>query len=342
MNLDQFDYALPAALIAQIPLPQRTASRLLHFKAHGAHFHDLEFMQVQNLLQKGDLLVLNNTKVIPARVVGKKLSGGKVELLVERRLDERTVLAQLKASTLPKPGSSLLFGHDTVAAVSRRQGGFFVLQFNHAHDFENLLQQFGQVPLPSYIRRPPTQADHERYQTVYAQHQGAVAAPTAGLHFDAPLLERLQQRGVEVAALTLHVGAGTFQPVREDNIKKHVMHAEQVTVTQQVCDQAIACKKRGRRVVAVGTTVVRALESAALSHTMQPLHGDTSLFICPGFQFNVVDALITNFHLPKSTLLMLVCAFSGYQTAMQAYHHAVTQRYRFYSYGDAMFIDRKN
>lgn len=358
MNLDQFDYKLPEELIAQLPLPERTASKLLYFMSDGTEFNDLKFVDLHRLLRQGDLLVLNNTEVIPARLYGKKSSGGKVELLLERMLDARTALVQLKASKSPKVESRLIFGNNVEAEVKNRQGDFFIVQFKGETEFESLLQQFGQTPLPPYIQRPPKQEDIERYQTVYAQCRGAVAAPTAGLHFDTPMLEQLQRQGVECAFVTLHVGAGTFQPVRENQIEAHTIHAEQVTVSQQVCDQVTDCKKRGSRVVAVGTTAVRALESAVCAnHThpyegdtnesvvhannIHPYEGDTTLFIYPGFQFKVVDALITNFHLPKSTLLMLVCAFAGYETTMSAYKHAVAQRYRFFSYGDAMFIEQQ-
>ena len=341
MNLDQFDYPLPEELVAQAPLSQRTASRLLHFVSSVTEFNDLKFVDLLHLLQAGDLLILNNTEVIPARLQGKKSSGGKVEILLERMLDACTVMAQIKASKAPKLGSSLLFGNNAVAEVVGRQKDFFILQFKDATVFKGLLQQFGQIPLPPYIRRLPKEEDQERYQTVFAQCKGAVAAPTAGLHFDKPMLEKLQQQGVECAYITLHVGAGTFQLVRVDTIEEHAIHAEQLKVTQQLCDQVMECKKRGGRVIAVGTTAVRALESAALKGHIYPYEDDTKLFIYPGFQFKVVDALITNFHLPKSTLLMLVCAFAGYETTMSAYRHAIAQRYRFFSYGDAMFIEQQ-
>lgn len=358
MNVDQFDYELPEELIAQTPLPKRTASRLLHFVSHGTEFNDLEFTYLQQLLHAGDLLVLNNTEVIPARLYCKKASGGKVELLLERMLDARTALMQLKASKSPKLGSYLIFENGVEAQVKNRQDDFFIVDFKHAADLENLLNLFGQTPLPPYIRRTPNQEDIERYQTVYAQCKGAVAAPTAGLHFDKSMLEQLQRQGVECAYVTLHVGAGTFQPIRVAKIEEHAIHAEQVSVSQQVCDQVMDCKKRGGRVIAVGTTVVRALESAVGANHTQPYEGDskesvvqanyihpyegeTRLFIYPGFKFKVVDALITNFHLPKSTLLMLVCAFASYETTMSAYRHAIAKRYRFYSYGDAMFIEQQ-
>ena len=342
MNLDQFDYELPEELIAQTPLPSRTGSRLLHFESGKEKFKDLKFVELFRLLRAGDLLVLNNTEAIPARLYGKKSSGGKIEILLERMLDECTVVVQLKACKSPRLGSRLIFGNDIVAVVKDRREEFFVLEFKNQMHFENILEQFGQTPLPPYIRRAPKKEDIERYQTVYAQHKGAVAAPTAGLHFDKPMLEQLQQQGVQCAYVTLHVGAGTFQPVRVGEIENHPIHAEQVNVSQQVCNQVIACKQGGGRVIAVGTTTVRALESAASNAGMSPYTGDTNLFIYPGYQFKVVDALVTNFHLPKSTLLILVCAFAGYETTMSAYRHAIAEGYRFYSYGDAMFIENQN
>lgn len=339
MNLVQFDYKLPEALIAQSPLPERTSGRLLHFACHGSEYQDLEFPNLQHLLRKGDLLVLNDTRVVPARLHCKKSSGGRVELLLERILDAGMAIVQLRASKSPLPGSYLVFENDVVAEVKGRRDDFFVVQFKDRSEIEALLRQFGKTPLPPYIGREPKVEDHERYQTVYARYPGAVAAPTAGLHFDRPMLQQLQRQGVDHVFITLHVGAGTFQPVRTQNIKAHTLHAEQAQVTQQVCRRVLACKQQGGRVIAVGTTAVRALESAALEGGLRSYSGDTSLFIFPGFQFKVVDGLVTNFHLPKSTLLMLVCAFAGYETTMAAYRHAVAQRYRFYSYGDAMFIE---
>lgn len=339
MNLVQFDYRLPEALIAQSPLPERTSGRLLHFVRQGSEYRDLKFLDLKRLCRKGDLLVLNDTRVIPARLFCKKASGGRVELLVERILDAGKALVQLKASKSPVPGSQLVFANDVIAKVQGREDDFFVLQFKDREEIEMLLHGFGKTPLPPYISREAGPEDGKRYQTVYARQPGAVAAPTAGLHFDRPLLEHLQHQGVEHTFITLHVGAGTFQPVRTQRIETHRLHAEQVQVTEPVCQRVLACKQRGGRVIAVGTTVVRALESAALKGGLRSYSGDTRLFIFPGFQFKVVDGLVTNFHLPKSTLLMLVCAFAGYETTMAAYRHAVAQRYRFYSYGDAMFIE---
>lgn len=339
MNLNQFDYHLPEELIAQEPLAERTASRLLHFRSHATTFDDFLFADLLHLLRPEDLLVLNNTKVIPARMFGKKASGGKVEFLLERIVDAHTVLAQLKASKSPKTGTEIIFAKNVKSVVQGRQEDFFILAFDEEADVANLLEDHGRMPLPPYIQRVPDKNDNERYQTVFAKHKGAVAAPTAGLHFDNKILAALQTKGIESATITLHVGAGTFQPVREDNIEEHKIHAERVIVSQEVCNQIIACKKRGGRVAAVGTTVARALESAAQNGNIEPYEMDTSLFIYPGYKFKVIDALITNFHLPKSTLLMLVSAFAGYETVMSAYRHAVTEKYRFYSYGDAMFIE---
>ncbi len=342
MNLNQFDYHLPEELIAQEPLPSRTASRLLQFKANTQSFNDLKFVDLLELLLPEDLLVLNNTQVIPARMLGRKSSGGKVEFLLERIVDAQTVLAQLKASKSPKPGTEIYFADDVKAVVQGRQEDFFILKFAEAADVTVVLDSLGSMPLPPYIQRKPDEKDSDRYQTVYAQYKGAVAAPTAGLHFDQKLLTSLQQKGVQTAYITLHVGAGTFQPVRESNIKEHKIHAEKIIVGKQVCDQIIACKERGGRVIAVGTTVARALESAAQEGKIESCEMDTRLFIYPGYTFRVIDALITNFHLPKSTLLMLVSALAGYETVMSAYQHAVTEKYRFYSYGDAMFIEKSH
>ena len=342
MELDQFDYYLPEELIAQVPLQQRTASRLLHFKADANYFEDLYFKDLLNLVHAGDLLVFNDTRVIPARLFGQKSSGGKVEFLLERMLDSNRVLAQLKASKSPKNGTEMIFAGHVKAVVEDRKEDFYIIRFDQNTSVEEFLTSTGHIPLPPYINREPDEEDKQRYQTVYAKHSGAVAAPTAGLHFDEEFLNTLRAKEVEFANITLHVGAGTFQPVREDNILQHKIHAEKVMVTKHVCEQIIACKKRNCRVIAVGTTSVRALESAAQAGNLEPFEGDTKLYIYPGYEFKVVDALITNFHLPKSTLLMLVSAFAGYGTTMAAYRHAVAERYRFYSYGDAMFIDKGN
>ena len=340
MQLDQFDYYLPQELIAQIPLKQRNASRLLHFHANSDLYTDKQFTDLSTLLKEGDLLVLNDTQVIPARLFGKKSTGGRFEFLLERMLDAHTVMAQIKASKSPKPGAELLFANEIKAIVVKRQDEFYILKFDVDANVEELLMSHGQMPLPPYIQRGPEESDKQRYQTVYAKHKGAVAAPTAGLHFDQTMLNELQSNNIDIAKITLHVGAGTFQPVRENNILQHDIHAERVVVSKEVCRQIQNCKNNKGRVIAVGTTTVRALESAASNGKLEPFEGDSKLFIVPGFKFNVIDCLITNFHLPRSTLLMLVSAFAGYETTMSAYKYAVKQQYRFYSYGDAMFIER--
>jgi len=342
MKTSDFDYHLPARLIAQYPLPQRSASRLLHLSPDGVH--DREFTDLAELLQPGDLLVFNNTRVIPARLHGHKETGGKVEVLVERLLDQHRILAHVRASKSPGVGSRIQLEGGIQATMLARHGDLFELAFESPRPVIELLEQHGHMPLPPYIERADEHSDQQRYQTVYARHPGAVAAPTAGLHFDEPLLQRLQERGVEFAYLTLHVGAGTFQPVRVDNIHEHKMHAEYIDVNQQLVDQVNTTRSSGGRVIAVGTTAVRSLETAALQADrpgeLAAYQGDTEIFIFPGFEFSVVDAVITNFHLPQSTLLMLVCAFGGYQAVMQAYRHAVQEEYRFFSYGDAMFIEK--
>lgn len=338
MQLSDFHYELPPELIAHQPLSERTASRLLVVDGAEGTFTDGQFTDIVDLIQPEDLLVFNDTRVIPARLHGQKETGGKVEVLVERVLDEHRVLAHVRASKAPKAGTSLLLEGVIQADMLERDGDLFVLRFTGEETALDLLDQYGHMPLPPYIERPDEQSDRERYQTVFADKPGAVAAPTAGLHFDDALLAKLAEKGVQTAAVTLHVGAGTFQPVRTQDLSEHVMHAEYVQVSQAVCDAVSACRERGGRVVAVGTTSVRSLESAAQSGELGVFSGDTRLFITPGCPFNVVDALITNFHLPESTLLMLVSAFSGYETMLSAYHHAIEQRYRFFSYGDAMFL----
>ena len=341
MQLSDFYYDLPPELIASEPLAERTASRLLIMDEIDGHFRDGCFTDVQTLLKPGDLLVFNNTRVIPARLHGQKLSGGKVEVLVERVLDEHRVLAHIRASKAPKPATRLRLEQVIDAQVTGREGDLFAITFLNPEPVLSLLEQYGHIPLPPYIEREDNLADRERYQTVFAQKPGAVAAPTAGLHFDDALLARLQAQGVETAAVTLHVGAGTFQPVRVQDLSQHIMHAEYVEVSVAVCEAVAACKARGGRVVAVGTTSVRSLESAARSGSLQPFYGDTRLFITPGYRFQVIDAMITNFHLPESTLLMLVSAFVGYENLFAAYKHAINQQYRFFSYGDAMFLTYK-
>ena len=338
MRTRDFHYDLPDELIAQYPLAERTASRLLHVRQ--GRFEDLIFSDISQLLNPGDLLVFNNTRVIPARLFGEKETGGKLELLVERVLDEHRMLAHVRASKSPKPGQKLLLESELHAEMLARHGDLFEISFDHDESVIDLLERYGHMPLPPYIARSDEHSDQQRYQTVYAKHPGAVAAPTAGLHFDEILLKQLQDHGVEFAYVTLHVGAGTFQPVRVDNIHDHHMHAEYIDVPSQVVDQVKRTRARGGRVIAVGTTAVRSLESASQSGELTAYQGDTDIFIYPGFTFKVVDALITNFHLPESTLLMLVCAFGGYESMMRAYRHAVEQKYRFFSYGDAMFIEK--
>jgi len=337
MLRSDFIFQLPKALIAQYPLPQRSASRLLHLAPHSLHPQDRQFSQLAGLLRSGDLLLMNNTKVIPARLHGKKASGGRIEVLVERILANDRILALIKSSKSPKSGARLLLGSAN-AEVLGRQGQFFEILFLDQLDVVSFLQREGTMPLPPYIDRPVVEDDLSRYQTVYAQHDGAVAAPTAGLHFDQALLAQLETAGIETGFITLHVGAGTFQPVRVDNLNDHVMHSEYIDVDEALCQQITKTKAAGGRIIAVGTTVVRALETAFQSGKLVPFQGDTDIFIQPGYRFRSIDALITNFHLPESTLLMLVCAFGGYERVMAAYQHAVEQQYRFFSYGDASLI----
>lgn len=340
MKLSDFDYQLPPELIAHQPLANRTASRLLILDGVSGALRDTHFNELPSLLQPGDLLVFNNTRVIPARLHGQKASGGKIEVLVERVLDEHRALAHVRASKPPKAGTALRLENAVDAVVTGREGDLFHVRFQDGHSVLEWLEQYGHIPLPPYIERPDLAEDRERYQTVYAQHPGAVAAPTAGLHFDENLLATLAAQGIQTASVTLHVGAGTFQPVRTDDLSAHIMHAEYAEVPPATCEAIAACRARGGRVVAVGTTTVRSLESAAQMHglPLQPFQGDTRLFITPGYQFQTIDAMITNFHLPQSTLLMLVSAFAGYTAIRQAYAHAIEHKYRFFSYGDAMFL----
>jgi len=344
MKLSDFRYTLPDELIAQEALVERTASRLLHVdtQTDPATIHDKTFSNIVDLIDKDDLLIFNNTRVIPARLHGQKESGGKVEVMVERVLDDHRILAHVRANKSPKAGGRLLLEGALQAEVLGREDRLFEIRFLHKRTVFELLEQYGHIPLPPYIEREDTEADKERYQTVFAKKLGAVAAPTAGLHFTDELLQLLKNKGVATAQVTLHVGAGTFLPVSVENLDDHIMHAEWVEVDQQVCDAVEQCKARGGRVIAVGTTSVRSLESAAKEMgVVKPFSGDTKLFITPGYKFNVVDAMITNFHLSESTLLMLVSAFSGYENIMEAYKHAIEERYRFFSYGDAMFLTKK-
>ncbi len=338
MQRSDFYYDLPVRLIAQYPPTQRGSSRLLHLTKGQAALHDLQFSNLPSLLRAGDLLVFNDTRVIPARLWGRKASGGKIEILLERLEDDYTVLAQVRASKSPKPGSALLLEDHTCVTVVERQDEFFRLRFPPGRPALEILNTIGHMPLPPYIQRNSEKVDAERYQTIFARRHGAVAAPTAGLHFSGELLAELSALGVNSAFVTLHVGAGTFQPLRVDDVRTHTMHAEWVEVTPATCAAVETARQHGGRVIAVGTTSVRALETAAASGRLQPYQGDTRLFITPGYPFRTVDGLITNFHLPESTLLMLVCAFAGYAPTMTAYRHAVAQEYRFFSYGDAMAV----
>ncbi len=344
MLLSDFSYTLPPELIAQEALEDRAASRLLQLDASSdpALLHDKTFSNTLDLIHKDDLLIFNNTRVIPARLNGFKESGGKVEVLVERVLDDHRILAHVRANKSPKEGTQFLLENSINVEVIARHDTLFEISFLEKESVFVLLEKHGHIPLPPYIERDDTEGDRERYQTVFARESGAVAAPTAGLHFTNELLQSLKDKGVKTAEVTLHVGAGTFLPVRVDKLEDHIMHAEWVEVNQSVCDAVTACKTRGGKVVAVGTTSVRSLESAAReTGILKPFSGDTRLFITPGFRFNVVDSMITNFHVPESTLLMLVSAFSGYENIMLAYEHAVAEKYRFFSYGDAMFLENK-
>lgn len=348
LSLNDFNYELPPELIAQTPAADRTSSRLLVVADSG--LTDSSVRELPALVRPGDLLVFNDTRVLHARLHGVKDSGGRVEVLIERTLDRHEALAQVRASKSPRPGSRMRLAEAFEVEVVGREGEFFRLRFPTDADLLDLLERYGSLPLPPYIRRSAGAADETRYQTVYARDAGSVAAPTAGLHFDHALLAQLQEAGAEFAYVTLHVGAGTFQPVRVDNLAEHRMHREHYRIPSATADAITRTRARGGRIIAVGTTSLRALESAALkAETAAQPHGDspvpagdgeTELFILPGFRFRVADCLLTNFHLPKSTLLMLVSAFAGRETIRRAYAHAVAQRYRFFSYGDAMFLTR--
>ncbi|BAP78728.1 S-adenosylmethionine--tRNAribosyltransferase-isomerase [Pseudomonas sp. MT-1] len=338
MQVSSFSFDLPDSLIARHPLAERRASRLLTLDGPSGSLGHHGFVELLDYLRPGDLMVFNNTRVIPARLFGQKDTGGKVEVLIERVLDGRRVLAHIRSSKSPKAGARIHIEGGGEAVMLARQDTLFELEFEE--DVLPLLERVGHMPLPPYIDRPDDVADRERYQTVYAQRAGAVAAPTAGLHFDTELLAALRDKGIESAFVTLHVGAGTFQPVRVERIEEHHMHREWLEVDQGVVDAVAACHARGGRVVAVGTTSVRSLESAARDGVLKPFSGDTDIFLYPGKPFHVVDALVTNFHLPESTLLMLVSAFAGYPETMAAYAEAIAKGYRFFSYGDAMFITR--
>jgi S-adenosylmethionine:tRNA ribosyltransferase-isomerase len=338
LTVDDFDYDLPEALIAQHPTPERSGSRLLRLGRDGVSDH--VFTDLPRFLAAGDLLVFNDTRVIKARLFGHKDSGGRVEVLIERVLGEHQALAQVKASHAPRRGTRLRLAGTIDATVLARNDDLFRLRFDGTDSVFDLLERHGSVPLPPYISHAAEIADERRYQTVYARAPGAVAAPTAGLHFDEPLLERLRAQGVETAFLTLHVGAGTFQPVRVTDLADHRMHGELYEIPPATAEAVRGTRARGRDVIAVGTTSLRALEAAARQGAVAAGCAETDLFITPGFRFRVVDRLITNFHLPKSTLLMLVAAFAGMDAVRAAYRHAIEQRYRFFSYGDAMLVDR--
>jgi len=338
MQRSDFQYDLPPRLIAQRPLSERRASRLLVLEGESGALTDRRFGDIVDHLRPGDVLVFNDTRVIPARLLGNKLSGGRVEVLVERILDEHQVLAHVRASKAPKAGARLVLEDEIEAEVVGRCDDLFELRFLDYRPVLEVLEAVGHMPLPPYIERPDEAADQQRYQTVYADRPGAVAAPTAGLHFDEPLLEQLRSMGIETVFVTLHVGAGTFRPVRVDVLEEHKMHAEYVEVSEAAVTTISRARAAGGRVVAVGTTSVRSLEAAAQTGELQPFTGETQLFITPGYHFRAVDLLITNFHLPESTLLMLVCALGGYERVMAAYRHAVAQQYRFFSYGDAMLV----
>ena len=338
LNKHDFHFDLPPELIAQAPLPERSGSRLLLADGASRRIEDRRFVELPELLRAGDLLVFNDTRVLPARLFGRKASGGAVEILIERISGTHEALAQLGVSKKPRPGARIVLQDGSEVEVLAREGTFFRLRFDVVEPLEKLLSRVGRMPLPPYIARDAEAADQERYQTVYAREAGAVAAPTAGLHFDAALLERLAARGIESGYVTLHVGAGTFQPVRAERIEDHAMHREWLNVGAGLVEQIRRTRERGGRVVAVGTTVVRALESAARDGQLAPFAGETQIFIFPGYRITTVDALLTNFHLPESTLLMLVSAFAGREFVLDAYRHAVEQRYRFFSYGDAMLV----
>ena len=343
MQRADFHFELPDELIARYPSEQRSDCRLLCVDGQSGALAHRRFPDLLDLLEPGDLLVFNDTRVIPARLHGHKASGGKVEMLLERPLDSHRGLAHIRSSKSPKPGTELIFEGDIHAVVEGRRDALFELRFLGDTPMIALLEKHGHMPLPPYITREDELSDRERYQTVYARRDGAVAAPTAGLHFEQPLLDALAEKGINSAFVTLHVGAGTFQPVRVDNILEHHMHSEWIEVTDSTCQQIRETQAAGKRVIAVGTTSVRCLESACMKSSdgqIAPFSGDTDIFIYPGYEWRCVDALITNFHLPESTLLMLVSAFAGYEHIMQAYRTAVEERYAFFSYGDAMLLTR--
>lgn len=338
MRRDEFAYDLPPELIAQFPTEHRGDSRLLCLDGLNDRLEDRQFATLPTLLKPGDLLVFNDTRVIPARLYGEKETGGKVEIMVERVMDGQHILAQLKASKTPKLKSLIHLDKGITLKLECRLDDMFVLVFDNEYKADQVLQMIGHIPLPPYIQRPDQIVDRERYQTIFAQRPGAVAAPTAGLHFTNEMFEQFKKNDIEITYVTLHVGAGTFQPVRSEYIEDHKMHRENLMVTEEVCKKVTKVKTNGGRIIAVGTTSVRCLETATRSGAIQPFCGETDIFIYPGFKFQLVDALITNFHLPESTLLMLVCAFAGKEQVLAAYQHAISEKYRFYSYGDAMYL----
>lgn len=338
MRKQDFNFELPPELIAQYPLANRSDSRLLVYQGSLQTYQHQSFKEISKFIEPGDLLVMNNSKVIPARLYGQKASGGKVELLIERILNENSFLAHIKASKSPKNGTLIHLANDWILNIIAKQEDLYHCKLNG--EVETMLDQIGHIPLPPYITRADESSDFERYQTVYAEHKGSVAAPTAGLHFDEAVLEDLKNNGVNLAYSTLHVGAGTFRPVRCDNIKEHKMHREWFTISEALCSAVKKTKEAGKRVIAVGTTALRSLESAVSHGELQAGSGETEIFIYPGYQFQICDGLVTNFHLPESTLLMLVSAFIGYERAMELYRVAIASRYRFFSYGDASLLLR--
>ncbi len=342
MQTTEFDYHLPAGLIAQFPLEERAASRLLYVDPGSSTIHDDHFAQLPGYLRAGDLLILNDTRVIKARLQGIKQSGGKVEVMIERILDDHRVLAMIRASHAPAIGSTLLLEQEIPVAVDARQQSLYVLSFPQDKLLNDLLERYGKLPLPPYIERAANTIDENRYQTVFARMSGAVAAPTAGLHFDEAMLAGLRQQGIRIAYVTLHVGAGTFQPVKTETVEEHVMHAERYHIAEETIDAIAQCRARGGRILAVGTTCLRTLEACAQANhgELRAGSGETRLFITPGFNFQIIDRLLTNFHLPRSTLLMLVSAFAGVDAIRHAYQHAIAARYRFFSYGDAMLLEK--
>ena len=342
MRTTEFDFLLPEELIAQFPTKDRTASRLLRLNGNNGLISDKHFIDICQFIEAGDLLIFNNTKVIKARLAGQKESGGAIEALIERIIDEHHVLAHVRASKSPKPGTRLMFANAFEAEVEARQDDLFLLHIDSTRPILELLDEYGALPLPPYITHAADEFDDERYQTVFAKDPGAVAAPTAGLHFDDDVIDRLKAKGVNIAYVTLHVGAGTFQPVRVDNINEHKMHSEIYSVPAETLALIKSTQTACKKVTAIGTTALRALESAARSGELIAGNGETDIFITPGYKFKVVDRLLTNFHLPKSTLLMLVSAFAGLANIQKAYQHAIEKKYRFFSYGDAMLIERSD